>query len=251
MATELLKLSELSASQASKEITHNEALRQLEGQLVAVLSRSTMAPPGSPANGATYIIPAGATGAWSGRTGQIAHYYGGSWHYYAPVRTGAVPVINELGVAVYYDGSAWRVVGESVADAAVAVHEAKPDPHPQYTTAAEAAAAAPVQSVNGKDGAVVLTAGDVGADPAGTAAQAVADHEAKGPLAHAVATPSAHGFMSAADKAKVDALKSAANENVGTDPLDLPRNRRLGTAAFIDWEQFEAYLKAKYGLTQV
>jgi hypothetical protein len=70
--------------------------------------------------------------------------------------------------------------GAAQAAAAVAAHVALPDPHPQYTTAVEAAAAAPVQSVNGETGTVVLDAGDVGADPAGTAATAVANHEAAG-----------------------------------------------------------------------
>lgn len=40
--------------------------------------------------------------------------------------------------------------------AAVSAHEAALDPHAQYTTAAEAAAAAPVQSVNGQTGDVVI-----------------------------------------------------------------------------------------------
>ncbi|WP_440984902.1 hypothetical protein ACQHIH_15950 [Xanthomonas sontii] len=40
------------------------------------------------------------------------------------------------------------------ANAAVAAHVAQADPHPQYTTTAEAAAAAPVQSVNARIGAV-------------------------------------------------------------------------------------------------
>ena len=48
------------------------------------------------------------------------------------------------------------------AAAAVAAHTADTDPHPQYTTTAEAAAAAPVQSVAGKTGAVVLAKADVG-----------------------------------------------------------------------------------------
>lgn len=46
--------------------------------------------------------------------------------------------------------------------AAVAAHAAAGDPHPQYTTAAEASAAAPVQSVAGRAGAVVLAKEDVG-----------------------------------------------------------------------------------------
>lgn len=64
------------------------------------------------------------------------------------------------------------------AAAGMASHLAASDPHPQYTTAAEAAAAAPVQSVAGKTGAVTLTPADAGADPAGTAATAVAAHVA-------------------------------------------------------------------------
>jgi hypothetical protein len=48
------------------------------------------------------------------------------------------------------------------ATAAVAAHEAALDPHPQYTTASEAASAAPVQSVAGKTGAVTLGKVDVG-----------------------------------------------------------------------------------------
>ncbi len=60
------------------------------------------------------------------------------------------------------------------AAAAIADHAAAPDPHPQYTTVAEAAAAAPVQSVNGKVGSVALSATDVGADSAGSASVALA-----------------------------------------------------------------------------
>lgn len=52
------------------------------------------------------------------------------------------------------------------AAAVVATHEAKPDPHPQYTTVSEAAAAAPVQSVVG-------TAGDVTAQQIADAVDAL------------------------------------------------------------------------------
>ncbi len=64
------------------------------------------------------------------------------------------------------------------ASAAVAAHVAAADPHPQYTTEAEAAAAAPVQSVNGQIDDVVLDASDVGADPVGSASAAVSAHVA-------------------------------------------------------------------------
>lgn len=45
--------------------------------------------------------------------------------------------------------------------AAISGHLAAADPHPQYATAVEAAAAAPVQSVAGRTGDVVLTSADV------------------------------------------------------------------------------------------
>lgn len=108
------------------------------------------------------------------------------------------------------------------AAAAVAAHVAAPDPHTQYTTADEAAAAAPVQSVNTHTGAVVLTAADVGADPAGSAAAAQAAstplaHVGSGGTAHAAATTSVAGFMSAADKTKLDGVAAGAEVNVNAD----------------------------------
>lgn len=50
---------------------------------------------------------------------------------------------------------------QTAIDAKMAQHNSAVDPHPQYTTADEAAAAAPVQSVNGNTGSVVLTSGNI------------------------------------------------------------------------------------------
>ncbi len=66
--------------------------------------------------------------------------------------------------------------------AALTAHEAAADPHPQYTTAAElnaaiAQQAAPVTSVAGKTGAVVLTPADVGAASSADVSAAMAAHE--------------------------------------------------------------------------
>ncbi len=46
-------------------------------------------------------------------------------------------------------------------DLKMSQHNALSDPHPQYTTTSEAAAAAPVQSVAGRTGAIILTTGDL------------------------------------------------------------------------------------------
>ena len=87
MATEILGLIEITAAQPTKEVSHNQALRELEGRLVRVKSKTTTAEPGSPANGDTYILPTSATGTnWATFTaGQLVHYYGGSWEGLAPL----------------------------------------------------------------------------------------------------------------------------------------------------------------------
>jgi hypothetical protein len=56
-----------------------------------------------------------------------------------------------------------------------------------FVDAAGAAAAAPVQSVNTQTGTVVLGAADVGADPAGTAATAVSNHNSTTTSVHGIA----------------------------------------------------------------
>jgi len=105
--TPILTLPEIAESQAGKAITHNEALNRLEGMLVRVLSATTTAEPGSPSEGDTYILPASATGTdWAGNDGKIAHYYGGAWHFYAPV-TG-LGIYSTGDAKIYrYNGSAW------------------------------------------------------------------------------------------------------------------------------------------------
>lgn len=107
MSTEILTLDELIESQASKYITHNTALRQLEAKLVRVLSKTTTAQPGSPANGDTYIIPASATGVdWAGQDGKIGHYYSGAWFFYTPIEGQRLWVNNE-NREVVYEEAAW------------------------------------------------------------------------------------------------------------------------------------------------
>lgn len=51
----------------------------------SVIDRDLVTPPVSPANGDRYIIPAGATGVWAGRTNQIAVRVATVWEYYVPL----------------------------------------------------------------------------------------------------------------------------------------------------------------------
>lgn len=83
--TPKLALPYIAESQSQKEVTHNEALNIADLMLSrSVLDKDLGTPPTSPADGDAYIIPTGATGVWSGRTGQIAQRIGGAWKYYVP-----------------------------------------------------------------------------------------------------------------------------------------------------------------------
>jgi hypothetical protein len=93
-------------AQAQKEVTHNNALNIIDMLLVPrALDRDLATPPGSPAVGAVYIIAASATGAWAGRSGQIAGFYNG-WVFEVPASGQRMFVLDE-NVVVEFDGTSW------------------------------------------------------------------------------------------------------------------------------------------------
>lgn len=106
MATPILSLQEISEGVASQASLHNQALRQIEARTVRVLSKSTTAPPGSPAESDSYIIPTGSPVSWAGTANQIAIFVGGAWSYYSPVE-GVSVWVNDLNATYAYDGAAW------------------------------------------------------------------------------------------------------------------------------------------------
>ncbi len=70
----------LQAAQAQKHVTHNEALRRLDGLVnLTVEDRSRSAPPANPAEGAAYLVAAGASGLWAGWSGDVALWADGAW----------------------------------------------------------------------------------------------------------------------------------------------------------------------------
>ncbi|MGC9368718.1 MAG: DUF2793 domain-containing protein [Paracoccaceae bacterium] len=80
MNSPLLDLPYLTASQAQKHVTHNEALRMLDGIVqLRVVNATEAAPPASPSEGDRYIVAAGATGSWAGWDNSVAMYVDGAW----------------------------------------------------------------------------------------------------------------------------------------------------------------------------
>jgi hypothetical protein len=106
--TARLKLPVIAAAQAQKHVTHNEALAVLDTFVqLTVESRTVAAPPGSPAEGECYIVPAGATGAWSGWELSVAALSGGGWVRLDPP-LGTRAYVKDERVCVVFADDIWR-----------------------------------------------------------------------------------------------------------------------------------------------
>ncbi|MGL4324973.1 MAG: DUF2793 domain-containing protein [Beijerinckiaceae bacterium] len=103
----LIQLPLLAAAQAQKHVTHNEAIALLDALVhLSVLTRAATAPPAAPADGDRYIIPASATGPWSGQTGAIAARIDGAWVFVTP-RTGWRAWIEDENALAIFNGTGW------------------------------------------------------------------------------------------------------------------------------------------------
>lgn len=118
--TARLRLPEISASQAQKHITHNDALIMLDTLVMAsVLDKDRTAPPGTPAEGDCYIVAGGggtATGTWTGWEKRIVRYQDGAWRSFLPGGTGNGWMVWVQDESTFYafNGSSW-VAGGGVA----------------------------------------------------------------------------------------------------------------------------------------
>lgn len=104
--TPILALQEIAEGVASQAALHNQALREFEARTVRVLSNSTIAPPVTPSESDSYIIPVGSPNSWLGAANQIAVFIGGVWSYYTPIE-GVTVWINNLDATYSYNGAAW------------------------------------------------------------------------------------------------------------------------------------------------
>lgn len=105
--TSHLDLPFLMPAQAQKHVTLNESLLALDTLVhLAVEDRDLAAPPGSPAEGARYIVAASATGAWTGRADNIAAFEDGAWAFRTPAEGWRAWVCDEDRLVVF-DGADW------------------------------------------------------------------------------------------------------------------------------------------------
>jgi hypothetical protein len=72
------------AGQSQKEGYVNEITARLDALLHCAAEAEQAAPPVAPEDGKSWLIAAGASGDWSGRSGQIAMRQSGNWLYALP-----------------------------------------------------------------------------------------------------------------------------------------------------------------------
>ena len=109
--------------EAQAETLHNEFIQMVQAILQGVEDKDLSAPPGSPADGDSYIVGAGPTGLWSGRADSLAIYDGlaAAWIFVPGEDDAGTPIAMgaaQKGLRVYvkdenlsrvWDGAAWAV----------------------------------------------------------------------------------------------------------------------------------------------
>ena len=93
--------------QAQKEAFHNEALILVDAALHAcVAGDPTEEAPADPAPGEAWIVAGGATGAWTGKTDNLATWTAGGWRFTLPVPGMSVWNTN-AGYWMHWTGDGW------------------------------------------------------------------------------------------------------------------------------------------------
>ncbi|KZL25609.1 DUF2793 domain-containing protein [Pseudovibrio sp. WM33] len=125
--TSRLALPYITAAQAQKHVTHNEALRLLDGLIqMRVLNSTSAAPPSAPSEGDAYIVNSPATDAWTGWEKDMAFYADGSW-FRLPALDGMRAWDAGAGTLLIYTAGSWKALPEvlSLVKSAPLVHIAR------------------------------------------------------------------------------------------------------------------------------
>lgn len=97
----------LSASQAQKSVTVNEALSILDAVAqLRIVSSTTTTPPSDVVEGDAFMLPVGVGGDWFGEAGRLAISCNGGWRFVTP-KVGWHAFNIETGTTQLFDGTAW------------------------------------------------------------------------------------------------------------------------------------------------
>lgn len=101
----------LSAGQAQKEISHNEALMAVDRILhLAVVTRALTQPPADARPGDNFIVGPTTGGGWGAGQDMIASFDGAGWKFTRP-QIGCLAWICDEAVLFVFDGRGWQALG--------------------------------------------------------------------------------------------------------------------------------------------
>lgn len=113
--TPRLSLPYIASQQAQKQVTYNEAMRLLDILVQPVVkSRALSSPPDTPDEGDVYLVAAGADGAWTGRSGQLAAFIDGGW-LFRLTRDGWLLFVEAEALFLQRQAGDWLPLGSSPA----------------------------------------------------------------------------------------------------------------------------------------
>ena len=111
----------LHAAQAQKEFFVNEAHSLVDALLHPVVKGSTSAPPQSPVEGESWIVAAGSTDVFIGRTDQVATLQSGQWCFAKPV-DGMTVFDESLSKRRFYRNG-WQVAADVISPSGGSVQD--------------------------------------------------------------------------------------------------------------------------------
>ena len=114
-STANLALPLIAAAQASKHVTHNEALTALDTIVqLACLDKDLSSPPAAPREGDRYLVATQEpTGAWSGLSGEIALYQDGHWIGFPPQPGWLAWIIDESELYIF-TAAGWELFRSTI-----------------------------------------------------------------------------------------------------------------------------------------
>lgn len=110
MTTPFLGIEEMVDGQGQPHTVVNQAFETLETAInINVVDRAVTVPPTVPVSADRYIVPSGATGAWTGQTNRIAYRSENDWKFLVP-RIGWIVWVESENDYYEWDGAAWVVI---------------------------------------------------------------------------------------------------------------------------------------------
>ncbi len=107
-ATDRFALPLIQTGQAQKDVTHNDAVAAIDTLLHLAVDDILAAPPLTPIVGQSWIVAAGATGAWATRSTHLMAFTSAGWTEIVP-SDGCTAWVKAAGVFALFSQGGWAI----------------------------------------------------------------------------------------------------------------------------------------------